>query len=140
MLIASATYFNLCTGCGKHGHIQTSDGEEGSEVATIKGALVSLEKLRAAGKITKDEIPELRRQIEVSNLPFEDKEREDTLTEFFALEEELDSLHERIRELFGNLSEDQEGNLETPREFDKHNDGASKKPSSVNIDGNKTRH
>jgi hypothetical protein len=72
LVIASAAYFQICEGCHGHGRIIFSDGSYGRDVCSIKAGLVELERVQSESRFTKEEIPELRRQIMRSVLPYHD--------------------------------------------------------------------
>ena len=61
-IIASAAFFKVCT-CNGHGHIVFSDGSHGREVYSIAASIEELNQAQSQGKLTEEEIPELRRQI-----------------------------------------------------------------------------
>lgn len=67
ILAVSAAHFVVCQKCGGHGKIVTASGEE-FDAITVNHAISVVHDLVALGKIWKDEVPELERQIRESGI------------------------------------------------------------------------
>lgn len=68
MIIGSAAHFKLCP-CGLHGRLYSADGTATVNLCSKEDALTALDAGVEKGLITKDEVPEARRQIMTSDLP-----------------------------------------------------------------------
>ena len=67
MLIASAAHFKPCS-CGFHGRVVCADGVHSRLFVTKQGLRQEIERLAKEGKVTAEELPELRRQVDASQL------------------------------------------------------------------------
>ncbi len=67
ILAVSAAHFVVCQKCGRHGKVVTADGKEFDAIA-VNHAISVVRDLVALGKIWKDEVPELERQIRESGI------------------------------------------------------------------------
>ena len=98
--IKKAAHLSLCEECGCHGHIVYADGKKGKEFGTKVGGLEELTALSFSGSVEKDEMLEVRRQIEGSDLKPRDSEVEFFFKRFSRarekLREWLDEFHQEI--------------------------------------------
>jgi hypothetical protein len=96
MGIKQASYFSPCKECGLHGHIVYADGAKSVEFGTVSKGLKVLNTLVLEGKNSKDRAPEVRRQIQASELESKNAETDEAME---ALLKRKESFHELFAEV-----------------------------------------
>lgn len=64
----AAAHFSVCKKCHRHGRIIFADGSKSSEICSIEAAIFEAGLAHQDGKLSKEEIPQLWRQIDQSGL------------------------------------------------------------------------
>ena len=83
-LIAKAAYLWICPKCRRHGRIVCADDSASRDFVTKKWAYEEAARFSMSKQIANDELPELKRQIDVSPLFEEDDELEENLRQYAA--------------------------------------------------------
>ncbi len=95
-LVKRAAYFALCPECGIHGRIICADGTESEDFFTVVIGLQEMTDLVLAEKISADEMPETKRQIEESGLVRQNRRMEVVAERIIEAEGDLSDLIERF--------------------------------------------
>lgn len=70
-VVRSAAHFLLCQSCLSHGLVHFASGTTSRQIASLRQAEEEIGVALALGILEDDELPELRRQIQVTPLPLE---------------------------------------------------------------------